>query len=182
MGLINAVSAGSTSSQSKAKSIQLAVCDDLYISSEQATLLMGHSVDNVTDPHAIVEHFLPQIESTFEACKFLTLNLAYDEILLLRTKMGNLFRVITGNPSGFYIVDLSKKQDVKLLKRLNEINCFDKGRAIIEHPTRNTSQRGDWENFRNEKLNGKPIQLNSSFFHALPNAGRLQFDFVSTAR
>ena len=136
--LVSAVSSGTTSQQSKAKAIQLAVCDDLYLSSEQAHQLMLHSTQSAGESKAIIEQFLPQLSSPFEACKFLTLNLSFDEILLLRVKMGMLFRVITGNASGFYSIDLSKASDVMLLNRINEINCFDKNKSVHEHPFRNT--------------------------------------------
>lgn len=157
--LVDAVSAGTSSQQSKANAIKLAVCDDLYLSSEQARQLMIHSIANAKDNLAIVEQFLPQLSSPFETCKFLTHNLTYDEILLLRVKMGNMFKAVTGNACGFYSLDLSKTDDALLLKKLNEINCFDKNKTMTEHPKRNTSQAGDWENFRNEKLNGKVLSF-----------------------
>jgi hypothetical protein len=141
---------------------------------------MHHSSDNQKDCIELIEQFLPQLSSPFEACKFMTQNLAYNEMFLLRSKMGPLFRVITGNACGFYVIDLGNETDVKLLKRLNEINGFEK--IAIKSAVRNTSQHGDLENFRNEKLNGKSLRLNSKFFYSIPTAGVLEFDFVSTSR
>ena len=45
-----------------------------------------------------------------------------------------------------------------------------------------TSQKGDWSNYRNEFYEGKAISLSSSFFADCPIRGRLKFDFVSTRR
>ena len=42
-----------------------------------------------------------------------------------------------------------------------------------------TSQRGNWTNYRNEKLNGNPTVLDPSFFDPLPAHGFLEFDYVS---
>lgn len=200
--LVHAVREGASSQQGVAKAMQLAVCNDLYLSSEQAQRLLGHAVDNKKDSLTIVKEFLPQLSSPLEACKFLTLNLAYDEILAIRASIGHVFKALTGNSCGFYLVDLSVDEDVQLLKRLNAINCLDKNRAIQESSLRNTSQAGiailyytsavyitlmfervgDWECFRNEKLNGKSVRLDSNFFYNLPSAGRLQLDFVSCTR
>lgn len=138
--LVHAVSAGTSSNVAKAKAIELAVCDDLYLSSEQAYQLVLHSAGNLKDTNAVVEQFLPQLSSTFEACKFLTQNLTFDEIFMLRMKMGVIFKAITGCASGFYSLDLSNPNDLTTLKRLNEINGFDKAKAMYECPTRNTSQ------------------------------------------
>ena len=138
--LVHAVSSSNTSKVSKAKAIELAVCDDLYLSSEQAYQLMLHSTGNMKDVSAVVEQFLPQLSSPFEACKFLTQNLNFDEIFALRIKMGMMFRAITGCASGFYSLDLSNPNDVQLLRRLNEINGFDKAKVQHECPSRNTSQ------------------------------------------
>ena len=45
-----------------------------------------------------------------------------------------------------------------------------------------TSQKGDWSNYRNEFYEGKALTLSSAFFADCPSRGRLTFDFVSTRR
>lgn len=44
-----------------------------------------------------------------------------------------------------------------------------------------TSQHGNFEGFRNERLNGQPFSLESTW-NQLPSAGSLEFDFTSTIR
>lgn len=52
----------------------------------------------------------------------------------------------------------------------------------METPTRDTSQTGNFENFRNATYNGRCINLTSTWFLTAPQAGRLHFDFVTTSR
>lgn len=67
-------------------------------------------------------------------------------------------------------------------QRLVELNNFSKLRAKAEHPTRDTSQNGDWECFRNETYNNQPVRLTSGWFRKLPAVGKLHFDFVVIVR
>lgn len=52
----------------------------------------------------------------------------------------------------------------------------------METPTRDTSQHGNFENFRNATYNDRALHLTSAWFLTTPLAGRLNFDFVSTHR
>lgn len=47
---------------------------------------------------------------------------------------------------------------------------------------RDTSQKGNWENFRNETMNGRQVLLNSNWFLKIPRYGKVRFDYVSTTR
>lgn len=52
-----------------------------------------------------------------------------------------------------------------------------------DRPTRDTSQVGDWENFRNEVLNNKYERITSKkIFSGKTKVGKLRFDYVQTVR
>lgn len=66
--------------------------------------------------------------------------------------------------------------------KLGELNNLDKNKIQSESETRDTSQSGNWENFRNESFNEKHRQLNGKFFQDDPQMGKARFDFVVTTR
>jgi hypothetical protein len=45
-----------------------------------------------------------------------------------------------------------------------------------------TSQKGNWCNFRNEKLAGVEVEVNVEYTKALPWSGVLEFDYITTTR
>jgi hypothetical protein len=45
-----------------------------------------------------------------------------------------------------------------------------------------TSQHNNWENFRNETFNGEAVMLSTKFWDDIDEHGKLEFDYVSTAR
>ncbi|CAN0594179.1 unnamed protein product, partial [Ectocarpus sp. 12 AP-2014] len=45
-----------------------------------------------------------------------------------------------------------------------------------------TSQHGNWQNFRNAEYNREPVVLTSAWFIKLPSSGMLRFDYVATSR
>jgi hypothetical protein len=67
-------------------------------------------------------------------------------------------------------------------QKIAALNSLEKNKAIVETPTRDTSQNGNFENFRNATYNGRPIALTSTWFINCPTAGRLHFDYVTTSR
>jgi len=164
--------------------IEAAVTGDMFLTCEQAEMLLIHYPQNKASHLHAVEHFLPQMTTTVEACRFLAQNLTRFEIFEMRRKWGPLFSAITGLATGHYVLDLSIEADVKAGKRLAQLNALEKNKNSAEHPTRDTSQNGDFENFRNAQFNGKPLLLSSLFFsdEERPPAGKLRFDYVSTNR
>jgi hypothetical protein len=67
----------------------------------------------------------------------------------LRAKMGAAFSVCLGNPTGHYLLDLAVTNDRSTLNKLGRVNNFEKNvTRLSNHPSLNTSQRGNGENFR----------------------------------
>jgi hypothetical protein len=114
--------------------------------------------------------------------KWLIWCLMVSQIYTLRLKLKNTFRALTGNAGGHYYLDLSDPIDWHSGQKIAAFNSLEKNKAIVETPTRDTSQNGDFENFRNATFNGRPINLTSTWFINCPTAGRLHFDYVSTSR
>lgn len=100
----------------------------------------------------------------------------------LKTEMGSAYSVVLGNPTAHYAFDLAKPKDRIALNKIAEVAQSEKLFSKLRSGRSDTSQHGNWENFRNEELDGQPIVLTNAFFHVLPARGRLCFDYVSTAR
>ena len=83
------------------------------------------------------------------------------------------------NPTGHWKLNLanSAHKEVWLMLRTlegTEITMRRKGK-------RDTSQKGNWSGFRNEKMNNTFFELNSSNIEGI-KTGTIEFDFVSTTR
>ena len=103
------------------------------------------------------------------------------------------FRFDAHNATGLWRLDLKLPQHHELATRLGVIadeeahdrHAQDKDPRNAKLPSGrscDTSQKRGWLNFRNEKLNGEPIDLSLEFFERLPRSGLLEFDYVSTRR
>ena len=99
----------------------------------------------------------------------------------LRETMGPLYDAVTGGSvSGFYSLDLRDPRDKLCARKLCEINNAQSLTSKSSNRS-DTSQKGDWSNYRNEFYEGKGYII-SAFFADCPIRGRLRFDFVSTRR
>ena len=153
---------------------------DIYFTAVQAQSLIDKGQLGL-DQFAILEKLLPVMSSTDEACALVEKNLALDRRVKLRERMGPLFDAVTGNPTGFYMLDLRdpnhRKAAMKLAERNNAEIFAGKAGGRLD-----TSQKGNWQNFRNEFYEDKPVEITSSWFVDMPTRGRLKFDYVSTRR
>ena len=153
---------------------------DVYFTCSQAQILIA---DGGLEED-ILEKLLLVMASTDDACTLLEKNLSLDQRLRLREKMGPVFDAVTGAVSGFYHLNLQEASDRLCARKLCEINNAQRLAAKTSSRA-DTSQKGNWQNFRNEFYENKPLALSSSFFAEPPGGplrGRLKFDFVSTRR
>ncbi len=151
---------------------------DVYFTCYQAQKLLDVMS---LDLFYLMEKLLPVMSSTDDACLLLEKNLSLDQRVRLRATMGPLYDAVTGSVSGFYQLDLRDPRDKLCARKLCEINNAQT--LTSKSSNRNdTSQKGDWSNYRNEFYEGKPLTLSSAFFADCPSRGRLKFDFVSTRR
>merc|ERR1719502_747387 len=81
--------------------------------------------------------------------------------------------------SGHYRLNFSNESSrVAALKLMEANNREQKKRKMERHC--DTSQKGNWTNFRNEKANEIPHTIYPKFFLPCPNQGSAEFDYIST--
>ena len=84
------------------------------------------------------------------------------------------------NPTGHWRLDLGNINHREVWQML--LTLEGKEMASSKTSKRNdTSQKGNWSNFRNEKLNNMPFEINEENASTL-HFGTLEFDYVSTTR
>ncbi|KAL3671956.1 hypothetical protein V7S43_002623 [Phytophthora oleae] len=125
---------------------------------------------------------LPQMLTAKEAQILLGRTLTLMQRCKLKSRMGSAYSVVLGNPTAHYSFDLAKHKDRIALTKLAEVAQSEKLFSKLRSGRADTSQHGNWENFRNEELDGHNIVLTNTFFHSLPRRGKLCFDYVSTTR
>lgn len=125
---------------------------------------------------------LPQMLTAKEAQTLVARTLTLMQRCRLKSRMGSAYSVVLGNPTAHYVFDLAKHKDRIALNKLAEVAQSEKLFSKLRSGRADTSQHGNWENFRNEELDGRSIVLTNAFFHVLPRRGKLSFDYVSTTR
>ncbi|RLN88341.1 hypothetical protein BBJ28_00000671 [Nothophytophthora sp. Chile5] len=125
---------------------------------------------------------LPQMLTAKEAQILVARTLTLMQRCRLKARMGSAYSVVLGNPTAHYSFDLAKPKDRIALTKLAEVAQSEKLFSKLRSGRADTSQHGNWENFRNEELDGQRIVLTNAFFHVLPRRGKLCFDYVSTTR
>ncbi|KAL8009639.1 putative flagellar calcium-binding protein calflagin [Plasmopara halstedii] len=125
---------------------------------------------------------LPQMLTAKEAQILVARTLTLMQRCRLKARMGSAYSVVLGNPTAHYSFDLAKHKDRIALNKLAEVAQSEKLFSKLRSGRADTSQHGNWENFRNEELDGHRLVLTNTFFHSLPCRGKLSFDYVSTTR
>ncbi|KAH9133066.1 hypothetical protein LEN26_007191 [Aphanomyces euteiches] len=153
---------------------------DHYITADQAKKFLG-SIASI-DRHADLVHMLMQKVSDAENLFSISSkpqNLPAKHQSFLNECAGKMLFFDSNLPNGHYSLDLTTAMDQRLASVLFRISGDDKLRnKQTEAP--NTSQKGNWECFRNESLNGEPYNFARSV--GLPDRGTFVFDFVATSR
>ena len=105
-----------------------------------------------------------------------------NELRGLERKIGSLFYFTPTNPTGHYSLELANRYDRYIARKLIEISSEEKVYRTT-HGMINTSQKGDWDNWRNEHLNKQPWDYDENDTTArdgVPESGLLELDYVST--
>ncbi|TMW63173.1 hypothetical protein Poli38472_002114 [Pythium oligandrum] len=131
---------------------------------------------------ASIVMILPQMLTAKEAQILVSRTLTLRQRCRLKAEMGSAYSVILGNPTAHYSFDLSKPKDRAAVTKIAEVAQREKLFSKNKSGRGDTSQHGNWENFRNELLDGECFVLTTAFFHMLPTSGKLSFDYVSTTR
>ena len=89
--------------------------------------------------------------------------------------------LLTVNPSGHWRLDLSNKVQRSVMMQLIALNLSE-SKASKRARRGDTSQKGNYCNFRNEKLADEEVEVNIDFTKSLPWTGVLEFDYITTTR
>eukprot|EP00752_Nemacystus_decipiens_P004848 g4411.t1 len=158
---------------------------DFYMTSLSAQALIDEW-NNGMNLVKILEIMVPQMSSDRNAVSLIENNLTYSQKLELRNTLGQAWGPLVGNPTGTYCLDMSDGRHLVAAKRLAMINHTEKNHGITGAAgRRDTSQRGHWNNFRNETFNGLPFAgrgMEGRWFVSNPPTGKVRLDYVSTAR
>ncbi|CAM9219645.1 unnamed protein product [Ectocarpus fasciculatus] len=184
--LISNIRYSAKTEQDRLEMFQLATeGTDFYMTSLNAQALIDewNNGMNLVD---ILEILLPQMSSDRNVVSLIENNLTYAQKLELRSKLGQSWGPLVGNPTGTYCLDMSDRKHLIAAKRLAMINHAEKGHGISGAAGRHdTSQRGYWNNFRNETFNGLPFAgrgMEGRWFVNNPPKGKVRLDYVSTTR
>lgn len=89
--------------------------------------------------------------------------------------------ILIVNPTGHWRLDLNNKVQRSVMMQLIAMNGAE-SKASRRAKRGDTSQKGNYCNFRNEKLAGQEVEINIEYTKTLPWSGVLEFDYVTTTR
>lgn len=129
---------------------------------------------------SLIGSILPQLVNAENCCKFTDMNLDDEGKLELRVKMGPMYCALLGSPTGHYVFDMKNEKQASYCRKLASIANSETKYA--QQLKTNTSQHGNYSNFRNEQMGALNVKVTGPFVANCPNFGRLRFDYVSTTR
>jgi hypothetical protein len=86
------------------------------------------------------------------------------------------------NPTGHWRFDLSNRIQRNVFMQIIAHNAVESKFSELKSKRNDTSQHGNWFNFRNEKYNNHEIIIDMEFIKNIPWNGYLEFDYVTTSR
>lgn len=163
---------------------------DLFFTALQAEQLLDKQGELKSAPRKIAAlvRILPQMVNRREAIS-LVVHLfdprkQWQERFALRKQLGNMYSVLLGSLTNKYCFDLTSADDRAALKKLALIAQEEKQFSKNRSGRSDTSQHGNWENFRNATIDGKMVLLTSTYIlNALlaPGSNNQQLALKATA-
>ena len=162
---------------------EMAITDaDVYFTPQQAQDL-ADAVQKFVGKIRTMAQLLPLLPTVESRVQIVQTNLNSKEQWQLRAALGTSWKVLLGNSTGYYSLDLSVPNDRLAAKLIAQVANHERQLSRDKSGgRRDTSQHGNWCNFRNESFNGEKMQLEPHWFTSLPMIGRLRFDYISTER
>ncbi|CAM9229407.1 unnamed protein product [Laminaria digitata] len=124
---------------------------------------------------------MPQLASTQECAAFIDSNLDHRAKVKLRFIVGGAWGAMMGMPSAHYALDMQSPRDRLTASKMAAVANHERQHSQFSERV-DTSQHGNWHNFRNAEYKREPVVLTSGWFVDLPKYGVLRFDYVSTSR
>lgn len=146
----------------------------------EAWRMYNFMVKDCGDKRMVLRELLPIMSNVWDARVLLHQALGDDieSRVSLRGAMGPLYRLSIGHVTGFYALQLSKRQDRLCFHKLVGISSRAAKRRKSEEGKGDISQTGDWQGFRNCVLDGAPVTFTTSWIENLPKSGKIEFDFI----
>jgi hypothetical protein len=152
-----------------------------YFMSAQQALMLFEEMGKHDNSHLnVLSRVLPQLVTSEQCHRFVDSVLNHDGKFALRVLMGSSYNILMGLPTGHYFFDLRQRQRRIEGRSLSAIWAEEV--KYMRAQGVDTSQRGNYSNFRNETIGGVPIALTSHWFASAPSTGKLRLDYVSTIR
>lgn len=106
---------------------------------------------------------------------------------LINTLTIEEFRFNWSNPSGHWRLNLENRTQRMVMNKIIALNASEALFSRRKSRRGDTSQEGNWFNFRNGKYSSsskstKDVLIDQAFVDNLPQSGTLEFDYVSTTR
>ena len=155
--------------------------EEFYFTAAQCGLLLAILKDSVAKVEAMAA-LLPRVVDhiNLNACAFEMLT--DTQLAAVESKVGRqLFYFTPRNPTARYRLLLDDPNDAVVYHRLLALSHEQTSYRRL-HEVIDTSQKGDFENFRSERLNGArlDIDLESISVNEPASSGLMEFDYVST--
>jgi hypothetical protein len=152
-----------------------------YFMSAQQALMLFEEMGKHNNSHLdVLSRVLPQLVSSEQCHRFVDSVLNNEGKFALRVMMRQVYNVLMGLPTGHFTFDLRNKQDQIEGRALSAV--WAEEMKYMKRFGVDTSQRGNYSNFRNESYNGTPQPLTAYWFAACPKSGIVRCDYVSTVR
>ena len=180
VAVIKSIRKAPTAEQKEIIFVNATISPYFYISAQQAMMLfeeMGKHAETGLD---ILSRVLPQLVTPEQCHRFIDSVLSAEGKFALRVKMGQSYNVFMGLYSGHYTYDLKhrqKRQEGRALAAVWSVEMM-----YMKKNKCDTSQRGNYSNFRNEVYGGIPTPITATWFASCPTTGKLRLDYVSTMR
>lgn len=142
---------------------------DLFFTAFQAEQLLEKQgeLKSASRKIAALVRILPQMVNRKEAISLIVHlfdpRKQWQERFALRKQLGNMYSVLLGSLTNKYCFDLTSPDDRAALKKLALIAQEEKQFSKNRSGRRDTSQHGNWENFRNATIDGKMVLLTSTY-------------------
>lgn len=94
-------------------------------------------------------------------------------------RLGQFYYFNPSNPTGHYRLNLSIEYERMVATKICEVNTVERLARRLEGKL-DLTQKGNWENFRNESYDGVPFTYDHLW--KIPSRGTFEFDYVSTVR
>eukprot|EP01038_Epipyxis_sp_PR26KG_P005255 gene5255-7303_t len=170
------------------------LCQDLYFTTEQAQSMIDRFTENMTigtggltrmDVIKSLWKYLIDTENIFD---FLFRNADLKQRRDFAYAIGiKRFKFNWVNPTSFWNLNLADSDQRSIMMQLIAINNKESEYSHMQAHRGDTSQSGNWFNFRNEKFTStdgvkKDFCIDKDFLKNLPLTGTVEFDYVSTTR